>query len=102
MVPAGQVAADDANGRQLGDILGDGHQVAHHPEGLAAEVGIGPGEDHLHPTLGQMGGDFHDPGIEELRLVDGHDVDLGGIAGQPEDLVGTVYWRGFAGDAGMG
>ena len=75
LVATREVAAHDADRLQLGDLFGDRHQVSHHAERFAAKVGVGAGEDHAHAALGEMRGDFDDAHVEELRFVDGDDID---------------------------
>ena len=74
LVAAGGVAADDADRLQLVHHLGDRHQVAHRAEWLAAEVGVGPGQDHPHAPAGEQRGHGDDVGVEELGLVDGDEL----------------------------
>jgi hypothetical protein len=66
----GRRAADDAHGVQLRHRLGDGHQVGHRRERPPEIVLIEPCQDDPQPTIRERLGDFDDPDVEELRLVD--------------------------------
>ena len=52
LVSAGRVAADDADRVEPVHHFGDGEQLWHRAERLAAEVGVGAGDDHAQPAIG--------------------------------------------------
>ena len=74
----GEVAAADADGVDLGDVFGRGHQRRHRAEGFAGVVHVESRDDDPHAAVGQLAADLDDAVVEELRLVDAHDVDVGG------------------------
>ena len=86
LIPAGRVAADDADGLQLVDDFRDGHELAHRAERLAAEIGVRAGQDHAHAAARERRGDSDDVRIQKLGLVDGDELRLG--PDQAEDLGG--------------
>ena len=49
------VAAHHADGERLGDVLGDGEELRHGFERLAAIVLVEAGDDHPHPGVGEVG-----------------------------------------------
>jgi len=73
----GQVAALDADGVYLGDIVGNGAEGWHGTEGDSLEVHVEAGNDDADTTIGQFVADVDQPHVEELRLVDAHHVDIG-------------------------
>ena len=59
----------------LVDVLGDRHELGNRPEGAAPEVQIQPGDDHSNAEVGEFGHQLDESPVEELRLVDAHDLD---------------------------
>src|SRR5687767_693121 len=70
----GGLAAADADGVRLGDVLGDGEELRHRLEGAARVVLIEPGDDDAHSARGERVGDAHEFEVEELPLVNADDV----------------------------
>ena len=89
-----EVAAADADGVDLGDVFGRGHQRWHRPEGFAGVVHVQPCDDDPHAAVGQFAADLDDAVVEELRFVDAHDVDL---RGHQQDVARRVDRRGADG-----
>ena len=73
-----EVAAADADGVDLGDVFGRGHQRRHRAEGLSGVVHVESRDDHPHAVIGQLAAYVHDAVVEELRFVDPHHIDVGG------------------------
>ena len=71
-----RVAAVYADGVYLIDILGNSHQRRHRAERLTEEVHIKTCYDYAHTTICQLAADIDNAIIEELRLVDTHDINL--------------------------
>ena len=78
----------------LGDVFGRGHQRRHRAEGLAGVVHVESRDDDPHAAVGQLAADLDDAVVEELRLVDAHDIDVGG---HQQDVPGRVDRRGADG-----
>ena len=74
----GEVAAADADGVNLGDVLRRCHQRGHRAERLSGVVHVQTRDDHAHAVVGQPAAHVDDAFVEELRLVDAHHVDVGG------------------------
>ena len=72
----GELAAFDADGVDLLDVLGDGHQERHRAERLAEVVGVKAGDDDAHAFIGKGLDDLDDAEIEELGLVDADHLDI--------------------------
>ena len=65
---------------------------------VAISAGIGPKglpvksrHDYPHPAVGQLPADLHQSLVEELRLVDAHDID---VRGHQQDILCRIYRRG--------
>jgi hypothetical protein len=59
---------------QLVDEISHGHELWHWPKGLAAEIGVGAGDDHADAALRQRPDQGDDPRVEKLRLVHRDDI----------------------------
>ena len=59
----------------LVDVLRDRHELRDRPEGTAPEVQVQPGHDHSHAEIGEFGHQLDQSSVEELGLVDAHDLD---------------------------
>src|SRR5215211_4524773 len=70
LIAARRVAADDADRVELVHQFGHGEKLRHAAERLAAEVGVGAGEDDAPAASRERGGQVDYAGLEELRLVD--------------------------------
>ena len=68
------LAADHAYGGELRHLVGKGKQPGHRAKGDAAEVAVQPCDDDLLAGGGQPFDDLRQPLVEELSLLDGHDV----------------------------
>jgi hypothetical protein len=93
LVAACWIAADDTDRLELVHHLRDRHQLPHRAERLPPKIRISAREDHPNAPAGEQGGDVHDLRIQELCLVDRHDLDVG--PDQPKDLGGRVYRAGL-------
>ena len=72
-----RLPAHHADGRELGDLVGQGEEARHRAERDAAEVAIEPGRHDLLAELRQPLHHLGEPLVEELGLLDGDDVGLG-------------------------
>src|SRR5438270_8089436 len=70
----GGLAAADADGVRLGDVLGDGEELRHRLEGLARVVLVESGDDDTKATLRERVGDRDEFVVEELPLVNADDL----------------------------
>src|SRR5438128_8961643 len=70
LITAGRIATTDADRVQLVHDLGYRKQLRHRAKWLAAEIGVGAGEDHPFSARGERRHELHDRRVEELRLVD--------------------------------
>ena len=77
----GGLAAGHADGGELGDLVGEGHEVGDGAEGLVGEGGVEAGEDDALAEVDEFEGERDDVGVEELDLVEADDVDLVELAG---------------------
>lgn len=103
----GRAAADHADGGELGDDVGEGHEIGHGTEGLVGEGGVEAGEEDTFAEGDELEGEGDDVRGEELDLIDADDV--GGVElGMQEgaelfdrgDRDGLVGVRGVRGDGG--
>ena len=74
------LAAGRADRGQLVDPLGERHQRRQRLERPAVERDVEPGHDDHEPAVREPADDRHQPGPEELRLVDRDDVRPSGTA----------------------
>ena len=74
----GQVAATHTDGVNLGNIFGNGHQRGHGTEGYALKVHVKPRHNDALAALGQLLAYFGQCIVKKLRLVNAHDLCLGG------------------------
>src|ERR1043165_6497330 len=74
LLVVGGLAAADADGVRLGDVLGDGEQWRHRLEGAARVVLVECGDDDSQPALGESVGDRDEVFVEELPLVNADDL----------------------------
>ena len=77
----GGLAADHADGGELGDFVGEGHEDGDGAEGLVGEGGVEAGEDDAFAEVDEFHGEVGDCGVEELDLVEADDVDFVDVAG---------------------
>ena len=68
-------AAHHADGVQLVDQLGHGHQARHRTKRFTTEVCVQTGDQHPPSGLRQLVDDGDEFVVEELGLVDGHHGD---------------------------
>jgi len=104
----GGCSADHADGGELGDFVGEGHEDGDGAEGLVGEGGVEAGEDDALAEVHELKGERNDVGVEELDLIDADDVGLVDTAGAEElfaeavaaggDGRGVVSQRRMAGD----
>ena len=106
----GGLAAGHADGGELGDLVGEGHEVGHGAEGLVGEGCVEAGEDDALAEVYELEGEWNDIHVEELDLVEAYDVNLvdfvfgeevfaEAVAGGSDDG-GVVGLLGVAGDGG--
>ena len=69
-----RAAATVADGLELVDELGTRKELGHRPERLSAEVLVEPGCDHSRAAQGECERGVDDRRLEELHLVDPHDL----------------------------
>ena len=93
-----RAAAAVADGLQLVDELCAREKLGHGPERLPAEVLVEPGRDHADAALGERERGIDNGRLEELRLVDPHDV---AAAGACDQLRAAVDGHGGHAHAGM-
>ena len=103
----GGLAADHADGGELGDAVGEGHEVGNGAEGLVGEGGVEAGEQDAFAEGNEVEGDGDDVGGEELDFVDADDFDFielgveeGAELVDGGDGDGVVGLRGVRGDGG--
>ena len=106
----GGCSADHADGRELGDFVGEGHEVGDGAEGLVGEGGVEAGEDDAFAEVHEFHGEMNDAVVEELDFVEADDVDFVDAAGLKElylqafgcgcDDGGVVGLGAVAGDGG--
>ena len=101
----GRRSADHANGGELGDGVGDGHEVGDGAEGLGGKGSVQPGHDDAFAQRDELDGERNDGGVEELDLVDANDFYVGelGVEGGAEifdggDSGGFMGLRAVRGD----
>ena len=86
----GEVAAADADGVGLIDIIGYRHERGHRSEGLPLEVHVEPCDDDAHAAVSQLIAHVHDTHVEELRLVDADHI---AVVGKEEDVLTGIDGR---------
>jgi hypothetical protein len=106
----GGLSADHADGRELGDLVGESHKVGNGAEGLVGEGGVEAGENDALAEMDEFERERDDVAIEELHLVDANDVDVVDLFSTEEvfaktiacrsDDGGVVCVRAMAGDGG--
>lgn len=104
----GGLAAYHADGGELGDLVGESHQIGDRTEGFIREGGIETREENALAKMDELEGKRSDLPIEELNFVDPYDVDLMNLFCAEEifakqvaggrDGRGIVCLRGMAGD----
>ena len=72
----GRGAADHADGGELGNFVGEGHEDRDWAEGLVGEGSVEAGENDTLAEVNELHGEMGDAGVEELYLVDADDVYL--------------------------
>ena len=72
----GGLAADHADGGELGDFVGERHEVGDGAEGLVGEGGVEAGEEDALAEGDELERERDDVGSRELDLVDADDVDF--------------------------
>src|SRR5699024_9690295 len=75
LVKRGVPAADGAHRRQLDDVFGERHEGGERRERAAVEGHAQPGDHHRGPGAGEVAHQWDEVGAEELRLVDGEQVE---------------------------
>jgi len=72
----GWSAADHADCRELGDLVGDGHERGDWAEGLCVEGGVEASDEDTLAEVNELDREGNDVGVEELGFIDADDVDL--------------------------
>ena len=103
----GALAADHADGGELGDLVGEGHKVGDGAEGFVGKGGVEAGEQDTLAERDELKRERDDGGVKELGFVDANDVDLlelrselGAEVFDGRDNRGVVGLRAVAGDGG--
>ena len=73
----GGLAADHADGGELGDLVGEGHELGDGAERLVGEGGVEAGHEDALAEGDELEGEGDDGGVEELDLVNADDFYLG-------------------------
>ena len=101
----GGLAADHADGGELGDLVGEGHEVGNGAEGLVGEGGVEAGHEDSFAEGDEFERERDDVLVEELDLVDADDFNVGELrvevlaeAVGSGDGDGIVGLRAVAGD----
>src|SRR5207245_6492809 len=84
----GRIAAPHADGKQLGNLLGDGEEARHRFEWAAAIIGVQARDNDALTKVGELSADIDDFVAQELGFVDADDFrargqlvhDFGGFA----------------------
>jgi hypothetical protein len=71
----GGLAADHADGGELGDLVGECHEVGDGAEGFVGEGGVEAGDEDSLAERDELQDERDDLGGEELDLVDADDLD---------------------------
>ena len=69
------LSADHADGGELGDLVGDGHEVGDGTKGLAGKGGVEAGHQDTLAKANELDGQRKDRGVKELYFVDTDYVD---------------------------
>jgi len=94
----GGLAADHADGGELGDLVGDGHEVGDGAEGFGFEGGVEAGDEDALAEGDEFDGEGDDVEGEELDFVDADDVDLRELGVEPgAELFDAGDGGGFVG-----
>jgi hypothetical protein len=70
----GGLAADHADGGELGDLIGDSHECGYGAEGLGVEGSVEAGHDDTLAEVDEFDAEGDDGFVEELDLVDADDI----------------------------
>ncbi len=65
----GRRAADHADGGELGDLVGKGHEVGDWAEGLVGEGGVKAGEDDALAEVNEFHGEMSDAGVVGVTMA---------------------------------
>ena len=71
-----RLAADHTDGRELGHLICECHEVGDGAKRFVGKGGVQSGEDDALAEMDEFKGERDDVGIEELNLVDADDVSL--------------------------
>ena len=103
----GRLAAHHADGGELGDLVGEGHEVGDGAEGLVGEGGVEAGHEDSFAEGDEFESERDDVLVEELDLVDADDINVGALPVEVlAEAVGggdggsVVCLRAVAGDGG--
>lgn len=106
----GGLAAGHADGGELGDLVGESHEVGDRAEWFVGKGGVETGEDNALAEVDKFERERDDVVVEELDFVDADDVDFMNFATGEEvftqltagggDGRGVVRLRAMAGDSG--
>ena len=72
----GGLAADHTDGRELGDLVGEGHESWDWAEGLVVEGSVEASHEDSLAQGDELHAERNDGGVEELNFVDADDFDL--------------------------
>jgi hypothetical protein len=98
----GWCTADHADGGELGDFVGEGHEDRDWAEGFVGEGGVEAGQDDALAEVDEFHGEMADAGVEELNFVKADDVDFVDAAGLEElDFQAVGCWGNYCGIMGL-
>lgn len=109
------VSAAGAEGGEASDSVGEGNAVENLAKGLAVKVPVEPDDDEMAPKVLDLARDKHDEVVKELGFVDDDGVDIasevvgnlhegavGGVAGDPDAVVGDYFGAVRVANVGAG
>jgi len=74
------LAAGHADGGELGDLIGESHEVRDGTKGLVGKGSVEAGEQNALAEVDEFEGERNDVVVEELDLVYADDIDLVNLA----------------------
>jgi hypothetical protein len=99
----GGLAADHADGGELGDFVGEGHEDGDGAEGLVGEGGVQAGKDDSLAEVDEFHGEVGDVGVEELDFVEAYYVDfVDAVSGEEVGLEAFGGWGNYCCVMGLG
>jgi hypothetical protein len=90
----GWLSADHTDSGELGDLVGECHQIGDRTEGLVREGRIEAREDDSLAKVNKLEGERDDIRVEELHLVDANDIHLMELVAGKEIVAEAIAGRG--------